>query len=654
LQAENTGNDFWTVSEEDLIYGLGYRDSSTIDIIANSVEINGSIISNIDTGNTELVPEESTSQLIEQPIMGIQQIDKDGNPTLNQATMLNIIRPQLTAEERSRALEALQLCRLLRHPGDESVVNALNNGIFTTTHLTSQDLRNARAIYGPCSACREGKMLAPTEPTSISEPSRGIGNKLHTDLIILKSKSIGGNTLILTTCDEKSSYIVGVPCVSKKEAVLKEAGLLTLIEFNSHGHTVKTIITDDEVSLATLKKCLGPMQVAVEPTPAGLHEKRIESYIGTIKERRNAMVADLWYEVPSELECELYMDAIRWLNRLPNKNTGPFNTPFSLFTGNKTFIPKYYWGQTGLFYDKKDDKDSRSIWGIFIGYGSNAKYLRCYNPLTKSVTSKRKFVPMTSCPTAWNLKHRLRNAGESKMLSSVSVITPAMHTAQPLIMSDGNKHAQTGLLPSTIGSNSITRDIGGDLLLSTNPLSHSEGVHSQSLNRSSSEGVADYDGTKSNDTDYNGTKSNDTDYNGTKSNETNFDGTTTSDPNDLVTKEKHRFNRSRDTLANNVENVRSTRSKGNWKDGPNGAKDTEFWSGKQKFKAKLCLINDIKNPHGPFRILAMKASIRTALKNKERRDSIVKSIEVEIDNLEQPGVLTPTRFKNIPHEYRKL
>jgi hypothetical protein len=173
------------------------------------------------------------------------------------------------------------------------------------------------------------------------------------------------------------------------------------------------------------------------------------------------------------------------------------------------------------------------------------------------------------------------------------------------------------------------------------------------LNRSSSEGVADYDGTKSNDTDYNGTKSNDTDYNGTKSNETNFDGTTTSDPNDLVTKEKHRFNRSRDTLANNVENVRSTRSKGNWKDGTNGAKDTEFWSGKQKFKAKLCLINDIKNPHGPFRILAMKASIRTALKNKERRDSIIKSIEAEIDNLEQPGVLTPTRFKNIPHEYRK-
>jgi len=245
----------------------------------------------------------------------------------------------------------------------------------------------------------------------------------------LKNKSIGGNTVILVTSDEKSSYIVGAPASGKSEAMMKEAGLQTLAEFNSNSHVMKQMITDDEVCLATLKRSLAPWQVRVDPTPAGLHEKRVENRIRSIKERRAAMIADLWYELPPELECESYMEAIQWINRLPNKTTGPYTTPISLFKGIKPFVPKYHFGQIGMFYDKREGRDDRTEWGIFIGYGTNSNYLRCYNPLSKAVTSKRKFVPMRSCPVAWNLKARLRPHERKPRTSSRQLNLPAQAQA---------------------------------------------------------------------------------------------------------------------------------------------------------------------------------------------------------------------------------
>jgi hypothetical protein len=45
---------------------------------------------------------------------------------------------------------------------------------------------------------------------------------------------------------------------------LKDAGVLTLTIFNLHHHTVKKMVTDDEVCLATLKRSLDPFRVIVK------------------------------------------------------------------------------------------------------------------------------------------------------------------------------------------------------------------------------------------------------------------------------------------------------------------------------------------------------------------------------------------------------
>jgi hypothetical protein len=48
------------------------------------------------------------------------------------------------------------------------------------------------------------------------------------------------------------------------------------------------------------------------------------------------MLASLSYELPANLECEAYMDAINWLNRLPNTSNAASQTPYQLVTGSKS------------------------------------------------------------------------------------------------------------------------------------------------------------------------------------------------------------------------------------------------------------------------------------------------------------------------------
>ena len=83
----------------------------------------------------------------------------NNNATVNAfPTMIQHAVKHFSAEERSRAAEAFALCPKLGHPSDIYLSNSLNNGNFSSCHLTSQDLKNARDLFGPCLACLEGKI----------------------------------------------------------------------------------------------------------------------------------------------------------------------------------------------------------------------------------------------------------------------------------------------------------------------------------------------------------------------------------------------------------------------------------------------------------------------------------------------------------------
>eukprot|EP01033_Poteriospumella_lacustris_P017855 gene17856-12799_t len=351
------------------------------------------------------------------------------------------LKRHYTPEERTRALQASKLCALWGHPGQDVIIRDLENGCRDGMHLTSRDYRNALELYGPCVACLEGKMRAPSKPASQSAPEPTVGGHLHADLIPLKTTSLGGHHVLLAAVDERSSYLTLIPMASKTSKNIADAFEQVILFYNQHGHVVRTITTDNEEALRAVKPYLAGRGVHLTHTPADLHENRIERKIQTLKSRRRAVLAGLSFQLPLELEAESYMYTAWTMNQTSSRTSTPA-TPYQLVVGKKPFCPPFHFGQVGLFQTRrKDSPDMRAEWGIFLGYGDGPGSLRAYVPNRRCVYSRRFFVPLPSVPVEWNFPKRIRPPDQASELP-------------PTATSDQQRNVRPDLpylLPATVG-----------------------------------------------------------------------------------------------------------------------------------------------------------------------------------------------------------
>lgn len=679
LHGVNHGDNFWSVGERDLKAYNSFTEELSSEI-----------------------------PLLERQAIVSQSSDGDGNPIISKQIISESTISKLTAEERGRAEEAFQLCNLLRHPGDAAVINALDSNLFHNCHLTSNDFRNARSLLGPCPACTEGKMVAPPEPTSLSEPARKIGDRVHCDLIPLKTKCVNGTTVLLYAIDEKSKKETVIPLKSKGANDLTAGFKLLLLEFNCHGHAVSKITTDDEGTFGPSKRFLAEWSVKLRYYPAGLHEKSAEAGIRRLKEAKAAVLSSLSYVLPDTLEAELYSDVVNWRNRVPHSSLNRYTCPHHEFSGEKSQIPNFTFGQFGLFYNKKKELDQRSEWGLFIGYGDSGNYLRCYNPLTNTITSKRKFVPQHVYPTAWNLQPRLR----TKSLRQLPLLPASF--SPPIHKHTGNIHVQSNR-PLVPVNNSTTTQEGGNvshsaptsvqLQSTSSPISSASNSNSNSDNdvrlpsaiASHQEGGVNTAISSSGDSLSQEGGSRNVPSTSSSGDSLSQEGgsrnvTSTSVSNSSIPESRSGSVTQASNIVSNSGPVNTKKStpappsdrvlrsqRGSWKDGPAKSKRSEaYFLETIKEAARTFNVTSLKASLDPCRTIlskseheaqhnnnffeewkdievkAMKVSLKNLLKYSDRKASIMKAIFDEIDNFEAPGVTKPIKFKNIPQDYKQF
>jgi hypothetical protein len=324
----------------------------------------------------------------------------------------NQLPTHLSANELHRAREALELHRTTGHMSDDSLSTALDNGCYTNINLTSQDIRNMRKVYGPCTACYEGKATMPQDlAASHSILIERIGQLIHIDLKQYKTETIGGNTWSMIAMDDKSSYISVIGMKSKTTKSITDAIKQIILFYNQHGHKVEAFMMDPERTLLSAKDFLSSVGVRMHDIIPGLHERKLERTIRTIVERERTLKADLPYELPSTLDGELRYHITDILNATPNTNTIN-RTPSELVTHNKPSVKDYAFGQPGLFYHsspKTDSSQSNADYGIITGFNKDArnKY-RVYVPFMKAMLSRGSFQPLSSIPPEWGWPLRLR------------------------------------------------------------------------------------------------------------------------------------------------------------------------------------------------------------------------------------------------------
>ncbi|HND47414.1 MAG TPA: hypothetical protein PLL95_02580, partial [Anaerolineales bacterium] len=321
--------------------------------------------------------------------------------------------PHFTAEETVRAKEAYELCGKMGHPGYAALQTALDAGAYGPTHLTSQDVRNGRNIFGKCIPCLEAKMKKPKEPSSNTPPAKHVGERLFVDLIqyadAKKTPAIGGFIGAVFSVDEKSGF-VSVCGIRSKQEVLDALQTIVAV-FNSQRHAVRQIVSDDESSFTAHITALARLGIQLTSTPAGLHNKRVERYIQTFKNRREAMLASLPYQLPEgKLEHELALAVARGMNATCNTVSGK-RSPYELFSGRKPMLPKHVFGQPGICYNPNPaNRGSHGQWCIYLGQRDHEHHnnLRVFVPSTGTVCSRLRFEPTNTYPMEWGYKARLQ------------------------------------------------------------------------------------------------------------------------------------------------------------------------------------------------------------------------------------------------------
>jgi hypothetical protein len=244
-------------------------------------------------------------------------------------------RIHYSKEESDRAAAAWKLHSKLGHPSREILSSALDHNVLQDVFLTSKDLSAAYDIYVSCDACVEGKMIAPSEPTSKSAPAPSVGHTLSVDFIFFSVLTIGGNVLAVIGRDECSGFILKASSKNKKgESVL--ACLMTFLSYlTTFGHKSARMVFDNEAVFVSVKVPLGHEGVEAVYLPSGLHNKRVERAIRHIKERERTMLCELPYALPAILNGELLDAAIVSINAMPDTRSGPSVSPYQLVTARR-------------------------------------------------------------------------------------------------------------------------------------------------------------------------------------------------------------------------------------------------------------------------------------------------------------------------------
>lgn len=585
----------------------------------------------------------------------------------------------LSPDEMKRAKEARDLHAALGHPGDRALTSALDNGNLPGCHLTSQDVKNASAHLGPCIACLQAKLKSPSEPESSSPPAAAIGDHLHADLIPI-APSIGGNTQLVIAVDEKSDFVVGVAIPSKTTAHVCAAYEKIIAEFQSYHHAVRHITTDDEATLRAAKSFLAVRHVTSSLTPAGLHEKKVERTIQTIKSKVRAIRHQLPFILPSCLDAELFLTVIRYNNMVPTINTGG-QTPFQMFTGQKPFLPAHGFGTIGMLYLKRDtDPDLRGELGLFLNHGTAERYMRIYVPTASRIYSAKKFIalPHQLPPTSWRFQPNPHYAGVSAIPTtgpsaanqgpSIAASTPPTD-APPMAILPPTANQPTVMVPLPLTIAQPTPPTARDSSLPTQPsnevavLPNQEGGgglldEARLMIRQSSPSLAQEGAVAP--TENAPTRPSVTTEptlvrkaDKTQPPPAPTEPTEPTKPTDVPLTLPTRDPKSLPT-ADPVPPTRDPKRKPTAVPIPSNAtaKPTEpivTRTGRQIHKPSRYAYYAMTSDQ--FR--AMHTNLAQLLQNPARRDSVLASIHEEVDNIMKPSIVQPIRMEDIPEEHRK-
>ena len=247
-----------------------------------------------------------------------------------------------------------------------------------------------------CEPCVSGKHHRSHFPTSITRSDELLG-LVHSDVCgKMNAQSLSGAEYFVAFIDDKTRYVWTY--VLKRKDQVFDCFLQWKAEVEkSTGAKLKVLRTDNggEFTSTEFQKYLKSEGVRHEltvpktPEQNGVAERMNRTLIETVR----SMLADS--QLPQKFWAEALSTAVYLRNRSPTRAVEG-KTPFEAWTGQKPDVKNFrVFGCVAYAHIPKDERhklDSKAKKCIFLGYGTNTKGYRLYDPQCNKVIHSRDVV----------------------------------------------------------------------------------------------------------------------------------------------------------------------------------------------------------------------------------------------------------------------
>ena len=227
-----------------------------------------------------------------------------------------------TLDQQKRAQEAVQLHQSLRHPSDKALGALLRSPSMINSGISPIDLANARAIWGPCPHCLEGKPLPHEGSHKTYDPGgepQKPGELLHVDIVYIDGRPR------LMAVDHVTGYMSLVIMNSKSKENVIKAYEQIINAYRANLKVVRMISSDHEATLKSCESYLNEKGVKIALRIPYEHEKVAERSVRMLREKMEVTRRELPYNLPPELFDALAVEVVRCCNAIPNAKTVPYS-----------------------------------------------------------------------------------------------------------------------------------------------------------------------------------------------------------------------------------------------------------------------------------------------------------------------------------------
>ena len=225
-------------------------------------------------------------------------------------------KKKFSKREVGSAQLAREVSRQLGFPSDGGLIDLISSGSMMEIPITSKDVTNAEAIFGPDPVALKGKSKQSSSDIYVEHPSPSISAKssqlLHVDILFVHQIPF------LLSLSTPLLFLMVDPIEARHAQLIWKALSKQLSLYASKGFTISSILSDHEGGLVALKTNIERLGITINIAGPDQHVPAIENRVKTVKERVRCTLHSLPFQLPLFLLQWVVLFCVTRINLLPS------------------------------------------------------------------------------------------------------------------------------------------------------------------------------------------------------------------------------------------------------------------------------------------------------------------------------------------------